>query len=390
MLITRYIFRQTASALVMILVSLTLVVWLTILLRDIKLLTSQGQTFFLFLEITALAIPPLLVTVAPVAFLIASLHTLNRLAGDSELIVLSAAGASVWRLLTPYLVLSILVAAFVLGANLFLLPKAQRLLDDLLTEVHTDVLSQVMQPGDFQDLEKGLTVHIRDKAENGDLLGVVVHDERDPKATTTVVAERGEVENADGRPIMVLHDGQIIRETTGKTDARIIVYTSYIFDISDLSPKEGPREPKPREMSLGELLHPDVNSDFYKQNEAKIRSEIHDRLSTPFYAIFYALLALLYLGRPKTTREGRASMLFSAFTVGAIVRVLGIAGVNIVGKKLWALSLLYGTTMGGSIIALVMLQLNILPPALGIPQLRLPWPVRLSRSRNTTPVAKPS
>ncbi len=93
MLISRYIFRQTASALIMILVSLTLIVWLTSVLKEIKLLTSEGQTFFLFLKITGLAIPNLIVTVAPVAFLIASLHTLNRLNGDSELIVLSAAGA---------------------------------------------------------------------------------------------------------------------------------------------------------------------------------------------------------------------------------------------------------------------------------------------------------
>ena len=122
MLITRYIFRQTASALIMILVSLTLIVWLVFVLRQIGLVTSEGQTFVLFLKITALGLPKLIVTVAPVAFLIASLHTLNRLNGDSELIVLSASGASVWRLLTPYMALATLVAAGVLAANIFVLP----------------------------------------------------------------------------------------------------------------------------------------------------------------------------------------------------------------------------------------------------------------------------
>src|SRR5271157_4171229 len=121
MLISRYIFRQTASAVLTILISLTLIVWLTSILKEIKLLTSQGQTFILFLKITALAIPNLIATVAPVAFLIAALHTLNRLNGDSELIVLSASGASVWRLLTPYLTLAIIVAVGVLAANLFIL-----------------------------------------------------------------------------------------------------------------------------------------------------------------------------------------------------------------------------------------------------------------------------
>src|SRR5271165_2778039 len=154
MLIARYMFRQTTSALVMILISLTLIVWLTSVLREIKLLTSQGQTFFLFLKITALAIPNLIVTVAPVAFLIASLHTLNRFNGDSELIVLSAAGASVWRLLAPYCFLASLVALGVFGANLFILPPAAQLLGDYVSQVRADLLSQVLQPGEFSDMEQ--------------------------------------------------------------------------------------------------------------------------------------------------------------------------------------------------------------------------------------------
>ena len=191
MLINRYIFRQTASAVLMILISLTLIVWLTSILKEIKLLTSEGQTFILFLKITALALPNLIVTVAPVAFLIASLHSLNRLNGDSELIVLSAAGASVWRLFVPYFALAVVVSVSVLAANIFVIPKAARLLNEYVSKVRADLLSQVMQPGEFTDLEPGLTFHMRDKGKDGELLGVVVRDERDPKMATTVVADSG-------------------------------------------------------------------------------------------------------------------------------------------------------------------------------------------------------
>ena len=147
MLIARYLFRQTASALIMILVSLTLIVWLTLLLREIKLLTAEGQTFLLFLKITALAIPNLIVTVAPVAYLIASLHTLNRINGDSELIVLSASGSSSWRLLFPYFALALIVFGAVLGANLYVLPPASKLLNDYISQVRADLLSTVAATG---------------------------------------------------------------------------------------------------------------------------------------------------------------------------------------------------------------------------------------------------
>jgi lipopolysaccharide export system permease protein len=360
----------------MILISLTLIVWLTSLLREIKLLTSQGQTFLLFLKITSLAIPNLLVTVAPVAFLIASLHTLNRLNGDSELIVFSAAGASVWRLLTPYFTLAVVVSISVLLANIFVLPKATRLLGDYIAQVRTDVISQVLQPGEFSDLEHGLTIHIRDKARNGDLLGVVVHDERDSKMTTTVVADRGEISAEGGRAVMELQDGQILRQSQGKTNAQIIAFKSYVFDIGDFAPKSGPRESKPRERDLDELLHPDVNSTYYKENVAKFRSEIHERLSTPIYSLYFALLAVAYLGRPRTTREGRASLLFTAFVIGAAIRIAGIAGVNIVGKKLWGLALIYGLPAAGILTSLLLLSLNISPPALSLPSIRIPLRLR--------------
>jgi lipopolysaccharide export system permease protein len=378
MLIARYIFRQTASALLMILISLTLIVWLTSVLREIKLLTSEGQTFILFLKITALAIPNLIVTVAPVAYLIACLHTLNRLNGDSELIVLSASGASVWRLLIPYFALGSLVAAAIFAANIFVLPNAARLLGDYVSQVRADLLSQVLQPGEFSDIEAGLTIHVRDKAQNGDLLGVVLHDERDRKTSNTIVAERGEVINDGGRAEMDLYDGQILRQQEEKANVQFVVFKTYSFDMGDFTAKAGQREPKVQERSIEELLYPDRGSAYYQANAAGIRSEIHQRLSTPLYSFAYAFLAVLYLGRPRTTREGRATLLFTAFVIGTALRVLGIAGVNMVGKNLAGLALIYGAPAALTLIFIVMLRFNIPAPALAVPDLRLPWPLRRS------------
>ncbi len=389
MLISRYMFRQTASALIMILVSLTLIVWLTSVLREIKLLTSQGQTFILFLKITSLTIPSLIVTVAPVAYLIASLHTLNRFNGDSELIVLSAAGASVWRLVVPYFALALIVTIGIFGANLFVLPPAAQLLGDYVSQVRADLLSQVLQPGEFSDMEPGLTIHIRDKAQNGDLLGVIVNDERDPKMITTVVSEHGQVTSDGTRAVMDLYDGQILRQPADKADVRFVLFKSYSFDLGDFSAKAGPREVKPRERSLSELLYPNVTSEYYKANKDKFRSEIHDRLSTPIYPLAYLFLALVYLGRPRTTREGRSNILFTAFTIGAVIRVVGIAGVNIVGKKLWGLSLIYAPSVALIVIGAAMLQFNIQAPAISLPKIRLPWPIRLRQS-GPRAVANPS
>jgi lipopolysaccharide export system permease protein len=379
MLIARYFFRQTSSALLMILISLTLIVWLTSVLREIKLLTSEGQTFWLFMKITGLTIPNLIVMVAPVAYLIACLHTLNRLNGDSELIVLSASGASVWRIFAPYFVLGTIVAMAILAANFFILPPAARLLQDYISQVRADLLSQVLQPGEFSELEQGLTINVRDKADNGDLLGVVLHDERDRRTINTIVAEKGVVSSVDGRAQMDLYDGQILREREGRESIEFVNFKTYSFDMSDFAAKSGTRELRPQEVGVSELLFPDKESSFYKNNEAGIRSELHQRLSTPLFPFVYALLAVLYLGRPRTTREGRGGLLFTAFLMGAILRASGIAGVNIVGKKMWALGLLYGLPVFLIVLFIAMLQFNVPAPVFSIPKLKLALPARFGR-----------
>src|SRR5580692_125127 len=112
--IDRYVFRTTLASFAVVLVSLTGVIWITQALRGIDLMTSQGQTIAVFLGITGLAIPLLVLVIAPIALVIAIAHTLNRLSTDSELIVMNAASMAPWQIFRPFLmataVVSILVA----------------------------------------------------------------------------------------------------------------------------------------------------------------------------------------------------------------------------------------------------------------------------------------
>ena len=118
-IISRYIFRQALGAVLMILGSLTVVIWLAVALRQLEFMASQGQTTTLFFKLTGLALPGLIAFIAPIALLIAVVHTLNRLNGDSELIVTTAGGASTWRLATPLLTLALFVACDVGDQPLF-------------------------------------------------------------------------------------------------------------------------------------------------------------------------------------------------------------------------------------------------------------------------------
>ncbi|HEV7959492.1 MAG TPA: LptF/LptG family permease, partial [Rhizomicrobium sp.] len=71
---------------------LTCVILLTQSLKLLDLVINRGQSAPTFIYLTVLILPGLLVIIVPIAFFFGTLFTLSRLAGDSELVVMSSAG----------------------------------------------------------------------------------------------------------------------------------------------------------------------------------------------------------------------------------------------------------------------------------------------------------
>jgi lipopolysaccharide export system permease protein len=141
-ILSRYVFRQAASAVLLILLSLAGVVWIAIALRQLNVVTSQGQDAWMLIKMTTLALPNLLVIIAPFALLIATLHTLSRLNTDSELIVLTAAGATIWTVARPLIALALIISIAVAGVNHVGMPWSLRQLREYVTQMRTDLLTR--------------------------------------------------------------------------------------------------------------------------------------------------------------------------------------------------------------------------------------------------------
>ncbi len=191
--VERYVFRVTGFAFVLTLVTLTLVIWVTQALREFDLLTSKGQTILVFFAITGLSLPLLVLVIAPVALFVATLWALSKLNGDSELIVMSAAGLSPWRIFKPFALLGALVAVVVAVISIYLAPASMRQLREMVTKVRADVVSNIVQEGRFTKLENGLTFHIRERGRDGILYGLFVDDARKEEEQITFLAERGKI-----------------------------------------------------------------------------------------------------------------------------------------------------------------------------------------------------
>jgi len=323
--IDRYIFRTTLASFALVLISLTGVIWITQALRGIDLMTSQGQTILTFLGVTSLVIPALILVIAPIALMIAITHTLNKLANDSEIIVMNAAGLSPIRLFIPFLYATMVVAVVVAFIAAYLAPDGMRRIKQWDAEITADVLANILQPGRFSQLDQNLTIRIRERQPGGVLAGIFVDDRRDPKERISIIADRGTVLNNERGSFLVLQDGHLERFETGKQDPALVSFDRYAFDMSKFSNRSSDVIYGIRERYLWELISPPEDDAMYKQLPGQFRADLHDRLMAPIYPFAFAALTFAFLGTPRTTRQSRNFSIGNAILAVFGLRMIGFA-----------------------------------------------------------------
>lgn len=353
-LVERYIFGLTAKAFIGVLVVLTAVIWMTQALREFDLVTAKGQTIWIFFAITGLTIPSLAVILAPVALFGAAAWALNRLNGDSELVVMSAAGIGPVHLLRPLMALALLVSVLVGALSVWAIPESLRAVRAQLTQVRADVVANILREGQFSRIENGLVVHVRERR-GGALLGIFVQDARDAPQEVTYLAERGQIVEENGSTFLVLEDGSVQRRESADKDPAIVVFERYAFDLSPFTGGAEVTSYKPRERYTSELIAPDPADATYKAQPGRFRAELNERLVNPLYPVAFMLIAFAAIGRPRTTRQNRAIGILAAVAGVAAVRIAGLGATNLVASTPSAVIAVYGIPLLAGAVSLYLI-----------------------------------
>mgnify|MGYP005852635803 CR=1 FL=1 len=372
--INRYIFRTTFGAFAIVLFSLTSVIWITQALRDIDLMTSRGQTVLVFLGITGLVIPMLVLVIAPIALMIAVMHAIGRLSNDSELIVMNAAGMSPWALFRPFLLMAVMVSTVMATIGAWLGPLGLQTLNNWANEVRADLVTNVVQPGRFNGFERGLVFHIRERQANGMLMGVFVDDRRNPKERVSFLAEQGTVVKDERGTFLVLENGsvqrlEIVRRQKGQKgplkqkDPTIVKFERYALDLAQAPTDTQSLRSSARDRFIWELM--DSEEEGSKLQPGQVRAELHDRIFAPIYPIVFTIITFAYLGAPRTTRQGRAISIASAAVVIATIRLIGFVVIVLCVRYPWVLAFQYLLLAAAAGLGLYAIHrgLEIEPPA---------------------------
>ena len=340
-ILQRYICKTASAAFILTLAVLTGVIWVTQSLRELDLVTGKGQTLLIFLRVTILSLPSLIMLIAPFALFIAIIYTMNKLNGDSELIVMNAAGMSPASVLKPLFILTVIVSLATAFISLYAMPASFRTLRDLVTKIRSDVVTSVVQEGRFITLDRGITFHYREKGPGGTLVGILVQDRRDTKTSLTYIAERGLVTEVQGSPYLILEKGSLQRQTDKQADSAIVAFERYAIDMDQFGADGGSITYKPRERSTLELLSLDPKAPEMSGTYGRFRAELHDRFVNPLYPFAVLAAGFVALGSARNTRQSRTQAIIFAIIAVIAMRISSFGASTLAVRSAGAVALIY-------------------------------------------------
>jgi lipopolysaccharide export system permease protein len=317
-----YMISLLAWPTLLVTLSLTSIIWLTQALRFIDFIVNRGLSVGSFLYLTALLIPSLLLLIIPIALFIAVVFAYNKLASDSELVVMKAAGLSPLQLAKPAIIIGTLAMLLCYLMSLYLMPLTKRQFKEAQTFLRDNYASVLLQEEVFNTPVDGLTVFIRERGDDGTLHGILVHDNRIPSQTTTMMAEKAQLMQSPTGPQFYLIKGQRQEKRNGQVSW--LDFDSYSIDLSFYTTKAKERVLGQEELFVSDLLNP---SGVSISRANKYRAEAHQRLTWPLYGLLLPLLAVGMLSRGDFNRRGQWKAI-SSISAAAIVLVLVIFGLN--------------------------------------------------------------
>lgn len=352
---TKYIIWRIAGPTILICFSLTGIAWLTQSLKFLDLIVNRGLDFSTFIYLSSLLLPSLLWVIIPISVFIGVLFVYNKLVFDNELIILRSAGVNRMGQIKPALIFAGMVTIFSYFIALYLLPSSSREFKDMQSFIRDNYASLLLQDGVFASPTQGLTVYIRERDDDGMLIGLLVHDTRSEGKVITMMAEKGRLVKSSSGPRFILINGNRQEMDKAKRQLSLLYFDRYALELEVLK-KSGvyDRWREPQERYINELFYPTDNT----TNEVllqKLRAEGHHRITWPLYNILLTLIALIAFITGEFNRHGNSKKIVavSILTSGIIIWALGIN--NIVASKSEFTSVIYITVMGGIMLTIYIL-----------------------------------
>lgn len=314
--ITRYIFQTILPYFIFVWLLLSVILFVQQASRYSDIFFSTQIPANLVWQLTAALIPNVIAFTCPMAVLISVIIGLSKMQGDSELIVIRAAGVGNFQIILPIIFLGMLLSVFAFSINLKGVPLAAQLARQVLNQTALYKLESPIEPGVFNTEVQGFTIYVKSgDLEKGTWKNVFIYSEdKNTNQVRLITSKDGRVDAEGENSELVLGDASVTTFTGEKpyrnfstekvNNLRYLVQTKR----GELVNKISQAEETPEELGLTELAKYAAAKTGSEKTEAQLLWQRRILLSiTPL--LFSLLGASLVL---RFNRGGRGFGIFLA------------------------------------------------------------------------------
>ena len=280
-LIYRHLLRSAAGPFFFGLFVITFLQMIQILFRYVDLFVSKGVPFALATKVMALSLGHMFALSVPMAVLIAVLMSIGQLAADHEITALKASGISLWAVLRPLLLGSILVALGLTAYNHFVFPESNHALASLLYDISRTKPMLEIREQQFTDMSETLTIFVKSKDDKtGRIEDVTIFEKQKPGdlSPRLTIATHGRIvpDHANDAMLIELFDGEI-HERPDKNNpdkyqvTRFGQHNLYVDNVERDFKESGRQTRSDREMNLKDLWAAAADE---RDNQAEVRAQV--------------------------------------------------------------------------------------------------------------------
>lgn len=352
-LIQRYLFRQITLPVLGACGSLAGIGILSQSLDQLEVIVERGQSVWVMLKLTLLAVPQLFAVILPIGLFVGALIALTRLQREQELTAAYASGMTRWRMIEPAARLAVAVALVMLVTNVVVQPWAQRASREQAFEIRTDLAALLVEEGRFVQGPNGLTVYVQQIEQNGLLKNLFIYIQ-DGDEVTTWDASEARFGRVDGQPVLTMQQGSWQQYSSAGV-LQQLSFDGYVFPLSQYVTDTETVRYKPADLWMGQLFSPTPQLIGTAGSRGELLAEAHARLSSPLYALTAMAMALTAILGGAFSRTGYSGRIAKASAAFLLVRIVGYAVVAASAWNGWLNVLQYILPIAATVLSLRLL-----------------------------------
>jgi lipopolysaccharide export system permease protein len=318
----------------------------------VRQVTESGLVLTIAIQILLLKLPEFIVLAFPMAMLLASLMAYSRLSSDSETIALRSIGVSIYRLIIPAIIFSLVITGVTYIFNDFVAPaanyQASITLEKALNQAQSSFKENNIIYPEYQYVEREngqkervmTRLFYAEQFDGDEMKGLTILERSKPEMNQIITAQSATwniQENTwdffNGTTYTIAPDGSY--RNILRFEHQQLALPKTALDLAQ-------RGRKHKEMNVFQAKEY-LNVIRYSGDEKEIRKlevRIQEKISLPFVCLVFGLVGSALGTRPQNTSKATSfgvcvGIVFSYYLLGFMSSALGIWGVLSPGVSAW-------------------------------------------------------